>query len=156
MSVLVIGQQEETAIAAAIKRARANPVPWAEAQAFVADDRDNPTSTLMLDERPPGAEHVRQKYPPQGVKLGTYTAFISFEQQPAGLMRHLSVASQAQGKVPGPEVMHMTAEAFGFSAQLCEAFRTLRVAKNLALPARVWVEEFKPGHMAINVVEAEA
>jgi hypothetical protein len=75
--------------------------------------------------------------------LGTYRAAISFEEQPAGILRHLSVASHAKGKVPGIEVVAMVVEAFGFSGW------------PLVRPGRIWLEEFEPGHMAVNVLELD-
>jgi hypothetical protein len=108
----------------------------------------------MLADRKPGAKDIRRKYPAHNVMLGTYRAAISFEHQPAGLMRHLSVSSRAEGKVPGPEVMNMVCEAFGFSKPLCEAFINRDVGP-VSTSARIWAEEFEAGRMAINVIEVE-
>lgn len=149
MSVLVIGSKEQRAIHDAIERARAKPTPWALAKA-IADG--TPTPTMMLKDRKPGTISVRIEYPPQNVMLGTYRAAISFEEQPAGLIRHLSVSSHAKGKVPGRQVMAMVCAEFGFSKPLC---RALISSKDwpLVQTARAWVEEYEPGHFAINVIE---
>ena len=136
--VLLIGPSEQAEIDAALKRAIANPIPWAVMQAIAMGD-DKPT--LAMRERPEGTTELRKKYPSQPVLLGTYLAAISFEHQPAGLMRHLSVSSKRRDKVPGPEVMAMVAEAFGFSGWPPHG------------PSRVWLEEFEPGRNAVNVVE---
>jgi hypothetical protein len=153
MSTLVIGPNEEVQILVAIDRARDKPIPW-EALAPVAVDTE--TDTMMLNDFAPGADKVLDAYPPQNVMLGAYHAAISFEYQPTGLFRHLSVSSKAAGRVPGPEVMQMVCEAFGFSATLCKAMGSpTATVYSPERPVRVWVEEYSPGHMAINVVEME-
>ena len=96
--VLFIGSSEQFEIEAALKRAVANPTPWQALQAIAIGD-DKPT--LPLKDRPEGVGELRRKYPSQPVKLGSYIAAISFEHQPAGLFRHLSVSSRARDKVPG-------------------------------------------------------
>jgi hypothetical protein len=140
--ILVIGEPEQRNIARAIKLARKKPKPWAAFKEIaVASDRDR----LMLKDRRPGidTDKVLRTYPSQQVMLGTYRAQFSFEEQPAGLFRHLSVSSQATAKVPGDAVMAMVTEAFGFSG-----WPPTR-------PGHIWAEEFEPGRMAINVVEME-
>lgn len=139
MSVLIIGPEEERKIHDAVEQARANPVPWSVMKA-IADG--SPTTTLLLGDRKVGVDEVREKYPPQNVMLGTYRAAISFEHQPAGLCRHLSVSSHNPKKVPGLEVMIMVAEAFGF-------------ANFPPTHGRIWTEEFEPSRFAVNVIEVE-
>jgi hypothetical protein len=138
MSVLVLGPNEKIAIQEAIARARNNPLPW-EAVASVVGPSD--TTTLDLDERNPGVEDVRRKYPSQQLMLGTYRVAISFEQQPAGMFRHLSISSIHKGRVPGLEIVIMVLEEFGFSGW------------PLQRPNRTWFEEFEPGWRAFNVIE---
>lgn len=146
--VLVIGESERAEIKAAVQRARANPVPWEAMQAIaLGDDR----STLPLAERPEATSDVRRKYPSQHLMLGTYHAAISFEEQPAGLMRHLSISSRLPGRLPGPEVMTMVCEAFGFSTIVCGSF--MGGLTLIDHPARVWLEEFERGHEAVNIIE---
>lgn len=151
MSILVIGPDEEARIERAIKVARKRPIPWSVMQQFATND---PKPELRLSDRKGPAELARAEYPPQQLMLGTYRAALSFEQQPAGLFRHLSVSSHNPGKVPGPEVMQMVCEAFGFSKIVCDAFANPR-GKPVEHAARIWAEEFDPGHYAINVVELE-
>lgn len=151
MSVMIVGEAERLAIAEAIKQARANPIPLRVGQSFAPD---RPTTRLMLRDRKPGTEEIRQFYPPQHVMLGTYRTAFSFEEQPAGLMRHLSVSSAARDKVPGPEAMQMACEAFGFSEALCKIIGSPRATLfSPERPFRAWVEEFEPGRFAINVIE---
>lgn len=154
MSVLIIGEPEEEAIRVALAAARARPVPrfLLESVGIV----EQPKRALMLKDRKPGTEEMVGEYPAQKVRLGTYRAAVSFEEQPAGLTLHLSVSSQAKGMVPHPLVMRTICEAFGFSRPLCDAIgRERATAFSPERPFRVWVEEFQPGHMAINVVELE-
>ena len=138
--VLFIGEAERAEIAAAVVAARANTVPWSEMQA-IAVARE--TDSLMISERgqPEKIAEVRRKYPPQRLQLGTYSVALSFEEQPGGIFRHVSIASRDPGKVPNEHVVKMVVEACGFSAW------------PPSRPYRVWVEEFEPGHMAINLVE---
>jgi hypothetical protein len=143
--VLYIGEEEKAAIAAAVAAARANPTPWEAMSGLVQNEGDRRTDTLMLDERqhPEETTELRRQYPPQRLRLGTYTICLSFMWQPTGLMRHLSISARDPGKVPGEEVVSMVIKEFGFSDWPPKR------------PYRVWVEEFAPGHMAINLVELE-
>lgn len=91
---------------------------------------------LALSDRKPGFERP----PSQHVILGTYRAAISFEKQPAGLCRHLSISAIKPGTLPLPIVLEMIAKEFGF-------------AEFPPPQGRVWLEEFDPGHEAVNVIE---
>ena len=140
--VLVIGDDERRIIDTAVATARAKPAPWSVMQEL-AVETEGPT--LNLDERrvpPERVAEIMREYPSHRVQLGTYSAAISFEEQPSGLMRHLSVSYHA-GKIPNLAVIEMVCEAFGFSD-----FPPTR-------PHRIWIEEFEPGHHAVNVVELE-
>lgn len=150
--ILVIGAEQQKQIDDAIARARAKPTPWGALEPDAVNDE---TNTLSLAERyePDRVERVRREYPSQRVVLGTYEAAFSFEHQPAGLLRHLSVASARSDKVPGPPVMEMVCRAFGFDETLCKSMGNPNSNLHPARPARVWIEEFMPGHHAINVVE---
>jgi hypothetical protein len=142
--VLFIGETERAAIATAVLTARAQPIPWSQLKDVVTDDRDNPGDTLLLEQRRNAGRigKLHRQYPPQHVQLGTYSIAFSFEEQPAGLLRHISIASRDPAKVPNEQVVKMVIEAFGFSGW------------PPSKPYRVWVEEFEPGHMAINLAEA--
>lgn len=151
--VLIIGPAEQAEIDAALVLARAKPTPWSVFEKIV---NDKSVSILKLKDRKPGVNDVRAEYPPQHVQLGTYRVALSFEEQPAGIFKHISVSSERKGKVPGPEVMQMVLEAFGFSLLLCQAVGTRgEMLIDPKQPCRVWMEEFDPGHIAINVVELE-
>jgi len=114
----------------------------------VIDDHDHPTDTLTLGEHEQQVDanrlaEIKREYPSHFVQLGTYVIAISFEEQPNGLMRHLSIASSDKSKVPNEHAVAMAVKAFGFSA-----WPPVR-------PYRVWIEEYEPGRTAINLVELE-
>ncbi len=153
MGILVIGEPEAREIAEAIERARANPVPLEVGETFAARPG---TKRLMLSDRKPGTDAFRERYQPQNVMLGTYRVAFSFEHQRGGLARHLSVSSHTAAKVPGPEVLSMVAEAFGFDPKLCEALaQHMPAIFSPSKPFALWAEEYEPGRMAINIVEID-
>jgi hypothetical protein len=146
MGVLKIGADEVRALNDAMARARARPVTIEKimkvAEAF---DQDTVNITLadraripQIDER--FAQHVE-------LPVG-YRVSISFEQQPAGMCLHLSMASGAPGKVPGPDAVSMVLTAIGMDGGVQEIL-------NLH-GGRIWFEDFlingKPGGRAVNVV----
>lgn len=137
MAVFVIGPDEKATITEAVTKARANPIPWAP-ELHVKD----PGFRLDLKQRPPGIETFLRPYPPQHVTLGTYKIAFSFEHQPLGLFRHLSI-STSKGKIPGLEVVSAAVQVFGFSGW------------PLQRPSRIWNEEFEEGHYAVNVIELD-
>jgi hypothetical protein len=151
MGVLVIGETEKAAIDLAIVTARARPVPWGRAKAAAIDDRDNPTATLKLSERPHPdlIAQIRKDYPPQMVQLGTYMVALTFEEQPAGLFRHLSISARDPSQVPNPHAIKMVLDAFGFTTS-AEAFAW---DSQPTRPCRAWIEEYAPGCAAINFME---
>lgn len=145
--VLILGEIEQRKIEAAIMAARAKPTPFVES---VVDDTGTPE--LMLADRKIGVTELRREYPSQHIILGTYRASFSFEYQPSGLFRHLSVSSLRADRLPGPQVMLMVCEAFGFSQAVCKGLQN-NDGEAIAAVARVWLEEFRPGHKAVNIVE---
>jgi hypothetical protein len=145
MPVLVIGEYEKKQIKEALESARAKPMPWELMKDIVTDDREKPTMTLSLEERR-NVEllaKAKKEYPSYPVIMGQYMAAISFEEQPAGLMKHLSVSSKNKGMMPNEYVVQMICEEFGFSGW------------PPTKPHRLWIEEFDPGHHAINIIELE-
>jgi len=147
--ILVIGDREREKIAQLIASARAKPVP-ADIIARIGLKDFSPQ--LKLSDRPPGFSRP----PSQMIQLGTYTVAFSFEQQPPGLMRHLSVSSAHRGKVPSLKVMVLIAEEFGFSRQVLEWLDIIERSgpeKRKPFPGRFWLEEFEPGHHAVNLIE---
>lgn len=132
---LIIGDAERALIAEAVRRAREHPVSFDEVRRFkdaVPQDRPH----LRLADRRMEPRRVPMS---EGVELpGGFRCAISFEQQPIGLCRHLSVSVDTPGPLPNLLAVGMIAEAFGFVA---------------GMERRMWLEEFAPGHHAVNVVE---
>jgi hypothetical protein len=128
--VLLIEAADRERIADMISKARDNPVRWSDIAPYAVND-DKPT--LSLNERQSGFTRP----PSQFIKLGTYLVAFSFEEQPAGVLRHLSVSCERAGKVPMPIVVECIAKEFGFRGDI----------------ARAWLEEFEPGRHAVNIVE---
>jgi hypothetical protein len=145
MPILIIGVEEQEKIKEALAQARAKPMPLSVMKEIMIDDRINPTGTLTFKDRDRHGrlDEIKKEYPSHHVQLGMYTAAISFEEQPNGMTKHLSVSSYKKGKVPNEPAMQMVAEAFGFSG-----WPPTR-------PYRVWLEEYEEGHSAINLVEME-
>jgi hypothetical protein len=137
--ILIMNAEARKQIAQAIEKARARPTPWVAPLA----DGSSSDSYLSFKDRPSGIAALRQEYPSQHLMLGTYHAAISFEHQPAGLFRHLSVSSQRPGRVPGMEVMEALVLEFGFSGW------------PLQRAGRVWMEEYERKRHAVNVIELE-
>jgi hypothetical protein len=133
MSVLIIDDAVRLAVAETIERARRKPIPWGKVAMF-GDEKPH----LKLEDRPPGFD--RSAHRPQHLKIGSYICAFSVEQQPIGFVRHLSVSVRRRGKLPNFPAMQMIAELFGF-----DDFPPTK--------GRLWVEEFEPGHEAINVAE---
>jgi len=136
--VLLITPEVRAEIKAAIERARAKPVPLATAMAMaVMDNRPE----LLLSDRKPGTP---DRPPSQSMLLSeSFEVAFSFEEQPAGMVRHLSVAlhDAKPGKVPNAGIIAGLAREFGFSG-----FPPMPYG-------RVWLEEYRPGRFAVNMVE---
>jgi len=134
---LIIGPKEIAAIRQCVERARARPMRLQDVMGLA---RKMPAQVqsgvhITLADRPPDfdrpeIEHVRI---PQG-----YRAAFTFEEQPAGMVRHLSVSVDKRGRVPNVPAMMMIGEAFGFASDR---------------PCQFWTEEFEPGHFAVNMMQ---
>lgn len=133
MSVVIIGDAERAQIKAAIERASANPVLWETMRDHVIMD-DRPT--LPLADRKPGLERPASEH----LMLGNVRVAYSHEQQPAGMLRHLSASVHKKGKLPHPVAIEEICAAFGF-----RHFPPIE--------GRIWIEEYEPGYEAVNVVE---
>lgn len=140
MSVLILTAEDRENISIAIRLARANPIPWDEIEKLAVDHKPQ-----FDEKRAQLADEVYKKYPTQCFTFGNISVAFSFEYQPAGFMRHLSVAL-ANGRpraVPGYEVVKMLALEFGFSGfPPTNAYR-------------IWTEEFESQRFAVNVIELD-
>jgi hypothetical protein len=132
--MLMITAEVQAKISAAIAEARKTPVPLNVIMALAMPDKDK----LMLSDRPPG--FVRPQSQHIEIPIG-YRAAITFEEQPAGLVRHLSVSVDAKpGDCPSVPAIQMIASAFGIEWSPDSG------------GARVWLEEFESGYYAVNLV----
>lgn len=133
-ALLFIGPNEREKIQAAVEKARSKPIPWDHLKAYVlSSDRRQ----IKLGDRPPGFERVESQH--VLIPLG-YRASISFEEQPAGIMRHLSISVEKDGMMPSKQAIVMIAQEFGFTLGEGQEGQT-------------WVEEFRPGHYAFNLIQ---
>jgi len=100
MRALIITTEVQAAIKAAIERARQKPIPVEYLQAAEVHGR-----VIPLAERKPGFERGTAS---ENVLIPVgYRAAISFEQQPPGLCRHLSVSVDTPGKLPNEPAVLM-------------------------------------------------
>jgi len=129
--ILLIDAAARAAIDQARERAKTHVISREVLEAGAAPGKFNVT----LADRKPGFERP----PSEHLVLGTYRVAFSLEDQPMGLCAHLSASSPAAGKVPGPEVMEVLAREFGFAGDFPQE-------------VRVWLEEFDPGHRAVNLL----
>lgn len=133
MRPLLVAGKERAAIKAVIEKARAHPVRWEQ----IKDTAVPPVGNLDLKDRKPGS---RPPSPWVLIPFG-YRCNFSFEEQPTGMFRHLSISVDTKGKVPSPQAVEMLSEEFG-----------------VAFPPKagtVWTEEFEPGHHAVNIIDLE-
>jgi hypothetical protein len=133
---LIITDEARRQATAAIERALKHPIPL-DVIKQLAVPLDQKMLTLE-DRKKAGAEKVIRPASEHVLIPYGYRASISFEHQPDGLARHLSVSVDTPGRVPTPEAVEMIAKVFGFRMQGIGS---------------VWLEEFDPGHHAVNVVE---
>lgn len=133
MSLLIITPDDKVRIRAMLTEARERYHPWAVLQdgALLTDNL-----TLTLDDRKPGFERPPSLF----IELGHFTAGISFEEQPDGIFKHLSISVGDGRLLPNVRAVAMLCEEFGF--------------KDFP-PAEggIWVEEFEPKCYAVNVLE---
>ena len=135
---LVINEMARIVITEVIERARKHPMPVTEAMAIAVRD---PGPTLMLHERPAATQGYGRRRNVEQIELfDGYQCAFSFEEQPHGIVRHLSIAVNNPGNVPMPAAVQMICKEFGFR-------------EFPPLYGRVWVEEFRPGEFAVNVAE---
>jgi hypothetical protein len=134
--LLIVDDTARALIAGAITRARSRTIPMAQSMQMALKDHDGPVLRLS-DRKPDAPERPR----PECLELfDGYQCAFSFEEQPAGIVRHLSIAVNNPGKVPMPAAVDQISKEFGFTD-----FPPVH--------GKVWVEEFRPGEFAVNVVE---
>jgi hypothetical protein len=135
MRVLLIDQATQDRIKRAIGRAARRPIPLAVIRACAIEFPATDQPLHLRDRKPSGikrpeAHHV---FIPFG-----FRASFSIEEQPSGMVRHLSVSVDegSEQRMPNPMQFAQIAEEFGFRHF-----------------DQHWNEEFAPGRWAVNVVE---
>jgi len=138
---LIINDAVRRAIAKAIKQAEAQPLTLTKAA-----DHGNVIAAkgeLKLADRKPGFERPESQH--VDIPVG-YRAAYSVEEQPIGLCHHLSISVDKKGKVPTPQAITMIAKEYGIEFDIDSPRHDVTV----------WLEEFEPGHHAINLVTPKA
>ena len=125
MRPLVIGKDEREAIAKVVAHAKAN----------VITRRDVLAAMEGVGEAPGDREGFSCEIP-----MG-FRAVFSVEDQPSGMVRHLSVSVDQKDKCPNPHAVQLLAVEFGFDGEIMDG------------SAMVWTEEIGPGRTAINVAQ---
>ena len=124
--------ENQDRLLAAVQKARTKIIPW-DVLKECLPVQNQESDKLTLADR--GRVPLRE---PETVLLPFgWRVAISCEEQPAGILLHLSMSSPAKRKVPRPEAMVMVIEACGFTPDDI---------------AREWLEEFEPGHFATNIL----
>ena len=126
--VLAINAEIREAIAKLMAEAKRNPISLDFIKAQAMPDKDD----ITLKDRKPGFERPPSSH--ISIPYG-YRAAYSVEEQPPGLCGHLSISVDQPGMLPHPAAIKAIAEAFGIDA-----------------PIRMWLEEFDPGHRAVNLI----
>jgi len=132
MTSFIIRREDETQLRAAAAEVRKHPIPWETLKrGVVPGDK----SELTLADRDGVPEIQRTKA--EVMLLFGWRVCITCEEQPAGILLHVSMSSPADGKVPRPESMFMLADALGYKK------------KDIG---RFWIEEYEPGQRAVNML----
>jgi hypothetical protein len=142
MRTLVINLEVQQTIDAAVVAARVRPVLWEKVKK-IAESINQYTDEIPLKDRPSDFEATLAS---QSVLIPHgFRAAISFEDQPAGLVRHLSISVDSKtGGMPHPRAAMEIAKAFGFSG-----------IENLESFDRIWTEEYEPGKWALNLLQLD-
>lgn len=139
---LIIGDREREAAKKIMVDARKNFVPLDEVMRIhvrkvrAAEDM---VDTVMLGDR---KETRDIKYHSKNLMLGNFRAAFSYEQQPTGMVKHLSLSSPGarNGKIPDKLAIEAVCDLFEFTGFPPKG-------------GNFWLEEYQPGEMAINVIE---
>jgi hypothetical protein len=161
MTAFMLSSDDAARLKAAVERARTKTIPWDKMKASLPLNQD--TDCLMLSDRvdlrapthaPPNpvgsmwpvlvpseectaeGEPVKHEVEQIVLPFGWRVA-ISSEEQPAGILLHISMSSPVKGRVPNEWAIEMVLNACGYKI------------KDVV---RGWVEEFEPGWEAVNML----
>ncbi len=133
--VLAITPQIKERIKEMMAKAEQHPVTFDIVKAGVINENKGMKMHVKLTDRKPGFERPFSEH--LEIPFGFRVAY-SVEEQPGGLCGHLSISVDAKGKMPHPQAVEMIAAEFGMSIDTADGG---------------WIEEFEPGHDAINLVQ---
>lgn len=131
---LVLGPPQLAAIKAALAAARKTPVALRDGLSVDAGDKIQHHTLALADQN--DAHHLAPTYDvliPVGYRMA-----LCFEEQPDGLALHVSVSVDERGKMPAYAAVRALLEAAGLEWATWHAS---------------WLEEFAPGHHAVNVIK---
>jgi hypothetical protein len=129
MRALFITERVREEIKRLKERASANPtrIQQVMESALEANEKtDVKLSDWKPEQRDALAEYII-------IPMG-YRVAYSVEEQPIGMCGHLSISVDKKGKLPSIDAISAIAQEFGMFAD------------------NAWLEEFEPGHKAVNIV----
>ncbi len=130
MRVLVLSETVMEQIRERAAAAKSKPISLERVKAGA--QYEHFTAVLNLEDRKPDLERP----PSECVEIPMgYRACYSVEEQPPGLYGHLSVSVETPGMLPNAYAIEAIAAAFGLHKVEAK-----------------WLEEFSPGHHAVNLL----
>jgi hypothetical protein len=135
MRPLLIGRIERAQIARAIRKASAKPLSLEAITAVPGFEGDKAHYKLEDRKGTPSRDDciTVNVLLPRG-----YRVALTFEEQPLGLCKHLSISVDALGDLPNPHAVAWICHEYGM--------RFPPVGK-------IWLEEFRRGHSAVNIID---
>ena len=133
MTAFMIGPDDQDRLRAACVHVRKRPTPWGKIKEGVIKKAHAWSLTLADRESLP---EVTREIVNVMLPFGWRVA-ISCEEQPAGILLHISMNSPADGRVPNPHAMLMLVQTLGHTQDDI---------------ASTWIEEYEPGKRAVNML----
>ncbi len=136
MRMLIINDDVKRKVAEAIEAARLSPVDYRDPDVIERNAFPDKGCSHMLSDRPEGFDARPASH---GVIIEDgYRVAVSFELQPAGVVKHISISVDRPGFVPDKPSILLIMGLFG-----------------MPMVDRIWLEEFEPGHQAVNIIYLE-
>jgi len=134
MRALLLNDEIRASIRAAVASAMDHVIPLELIKSLGIQDN---VKILRLADRKPAFVRPLSTY--VLIPIG-FRAALSFEMQPDGLCRHLSISVDTVGHAPSQLMVEAIAAEFGFN-------------RFPLSHGRLWLEEFEPDHFAVNIIE---
>ncbi|HMA75335.1 MAG TPA: hypothetical protein VKP67_28190, partial [Xanthobacteraceae bacterium] len=129
MSVLIWDDEILAAVKTLVAEAHTKPLVLSEVRRLAVPDQNK--FELALEDR-------KELPPTKQIVIGSYHCAYSCEEHPGGLCRHLSVSVSTPGKLPNVPAVTQLMDMFGFDRKI---------------KPTIWLEEFEPGHKAVNLLQ---